>query len=210
MSNETCYAPDRIDGEICSGHGECVCGLCKCESTEEGRYSGRYCEKCPTCSDRCEEFKHCVQCQMYKTGPLDEEACAKNCTKFTPIGVEKVEAKEENEEVLCSLFYDEDDCSFAYLYYFDEQNRVVVKAQQERKCPPKVFLLGIVLGVMAAIVLIGLAILLLWKLFTTIKDKREFAKFEKERQMAKWDTGENPIYKQATSTFKNPTYAGKG
>nr|CAD7393555.1 unnamed protein product [Timema cristinae] len=27
--------------------------------------------------------------------------------------------------------------------------------------------------------------------------------------MAKWDTGENPIYKQATSTFKNPTYAGK-
>ncbi|XP_017782378.1 PREDICTED: integrin beta-PS-like [Nicrophorus vespilloides] len=208
MSNETCKAPGLADGEICSGHGDCKCGVCKCENTEEGRYSGKYCEKCPTCSDRCEEFKHCVQCQMYKTGPFDENVCAKNCTKFTPIGVEQVEAKEENDENLCA-FYDDDDCRFAYVYYFDEFNKVVVKAQQDRECPAKVFLVGIVLGVIAAIVFIGLAILLLWKLLTTIHDRREFAKFEKERMMAKWDTGENPIYKQATSTFKNPTYAGK-
>jgi len=45
-----------------------------------------------------------------------------------------------------------------------------------------------VLGVIGAIVLIGLALLLLWKLLTTIHDRREFAKFEKERMMAKWDT----------------------
>jgi len=47
---------------------------------------------------------------------------------------------------------------------------------------------GIVLGVIGAIVLIGLALLLLWKLLTTIHDRREFAKFENERMMAKWDT----------------------
>lgn len=51
-----------------------------------------------------------------------------------------------------------------------------------------VALAGIVLGVIGAIVLIGLALLLLWKLLTTIHDRREFAKFENERQMAKWDT----------------------
>jgi hypothetical protein len=45
-----------------------------------------------------------------------------------------------------------------------------------------------VLGVIGAIVLIGLALLLLWKLLTTIHDRREFARFEKERMMAKWDT----------------------
>lgn len=49
-------------------------------------------------------------------------------------------------------------------------------------------MLGIVLGVIAAIVLIGLALLLLWKLLTTIHDRREFARFEKERMMAKWET----------------------
>ena len=39
-----------------------------------------------------------------------------------------------------------------------------------------------------AIVAIGLALILMWKVFTTIHDRREFARFEKERMMAKWDT----------------------
>lgn len=204
-SNDTCIPPGG--GEICSGHGVCECGVCKCDEEEEGRYSGRYCDKCPTCPGRCEELKYCVQCQVYKTGPLSEEECAKNCT-FVPTVVDVVQASEENDENLCA-YYDEDDCRFAYVYSYDPQGKVVVRAQQERECPAQVYILGIVLGVIGAIVLIGLALLLLWKLLTTIHDRREFAKFEKERMMAKWDTGENPIYKQATSTFKNPTYAGK-
>lgn len=169
---------------------------------------------------------------MYKTGPLaeSEEMCATNCTLFVPIGVKQVVLEDKNDEHLCT-FYDEDDCRFQFKYSDNNpEDKVVVVAQQERECPPKVFMLGIVLGVIAAIVLIGLAILLLWKLLTTIHDRREFARFEKERMMAKWDTvrfrrhfifvlifrlspilfqGENPIYKQATSTFKNPTYAGQ-
>lgn len=52
----------------------------------------------------------------------------------------------------------------------------------------QLFILGIVLGVIAAIVLVGLALLMLWKMVTTIHDRREFARFEKERMMAKWDT----------------------
>lgn len=63
-----------------------------------------------------------------------------------------------------------------------------MEAQEERECPPKVFLLGVILGVIAVIVLVGLAILFVWKLLTTIHDRREFAKFEKERMMARWDT----------------------
>ncbi|XP_017489485.1 PREDICTED: integrin beta-PS-like isoform X2 [Rhagoletis zephyria] len=206
-SNDTCIPPNG--GEICSGHGECECGVCKCKSTDEGRYSGKYCEKCPTCAGRCHELKDCVQCQMYKTGPLkDENDCAVNCTDtFVPIGEEKIVIDEEKDEQLC-IFYDEDDCKFTFKYS-EVNDKIEVHAQQERECPPKVFMLGIVLGVIAAIVLVGLAILLLWKLLTTIHDRREFARFEKERMNAKWDTGENPIYKQATSTFKNPMYAGK-
>ena len=56
-----------------------------------------------------------------------------------------------------------------------------------RECPEHFNPLGIALGVIAAVVLIGLAFLLLWKLLTTIHDRREFARFEKERMMAKWD-----------------------
>lgn len=42
-----------------------------------------------------------------------------------------------------------------------------------------------------------------------IHDRREFAKFEKEKMNAKWDTGENPIYKSAVTTVVNPKYEGK-
>ncbi|XP_060528890.1 integrin beta-PS isoform X2 [Cylas formicarius] len=208
-SNAGCYAPDVIHGQICSGHGTCECGVCKCENSEENRYSGKFCEKCPTCPDRCLEFKDCVQCQQYKTGPL-KDSCDTNCSHVpVPIAVDRVEVNEENNEYLCR-YTDEDHCQFQYVYYYDKERQLHMRVQEERTCPPKVFVLGIVFGVIAAIVLIGMAILLLWKLLTTIHDRREFAKFEKERMMAKWDTGENPIYKQATSTFKNPTYAGKG
>ncbi|XP_066139996.1 integrin beta-PS isoform X2 [Euwallacea fornicatus] len=210
-STAGCYPPDVIGGEICSGHGTCVCGACVCEDTQESRYSGKFCEKCPTCPDRCLEFRDCVQCQMYQKGPLKKPSdCSANCTNVpVPVAVDKVEAIEENNEYLCH-YTDEDHCQFTYVYYYDIERKLHIRAQEERTCPPEIFVLGIVFGVIAAIVLIGMAILLLWKLLTTIHDRREFAKFEKERMMAKWDTGENPIYKQATSTFKNPTYAGKG
>ncbi|XP_056640802.1 integrin beta-PS isoform X1 [Diorhabda sublineata] len=209
-SNASCYAPGVIDGKICSGHGRCECGVCICDSNEEGPYSGKFCDRCPTCSDRCSEFKECVQCQQYQTGPLkNPEDCSSNCTKFTPSSADVITVDAKNSEVLCA-YYDEDECRFKYVYYFDTENKIQVRAQKNRDCPEKVYVPGIVLGVIAAIVLIGMAVLLLWKLLTTIHDRREFARFEKEKMMAKWDTGENPIYKQATSTFKNPTYAGKG
>lgn len=125
---------------------------------------------------------------MYQTGPLaNENDCAANCTLFTPTSVDVVQADEENNEHIC-VFFDENDCRFAFVYNDSDEDDIKVRAQQELECPPKVFVLGIVLGVIAAIVLIGLAILLLWKLLTTIHDRREFARFENERRMAKWDT----------------------
>ena len=50
-SNETCITPygEHIN-KLCSGQGECVCGECKCAETQDGQYSGRYCEECPVSS----------------------------------------------------------------------------------------------------------------------------------------------------------------
>ena len=56
------------------------------------------------------------------------------------------------------------------------------------ECPKPVDVLAIVLGVVLGIVFVGLALLLIWKLLTTIQDRRELASFEKERKNAKWDT----------------------
>lgn len=124
---------------------------------------------------------------MYKTGNLTEEQCRKTCSDFLAESVKVVIVDVDNDEVPC-YGIDEYDCKYNFVYYYDGQNCLKVRAQKERECPPPVYVLGIVLGVIAAIVLIGLAFLLLWKLLTTIHDRREFARFEKERMNAKWDT----------------------
>jgi len=123
--------------------------------------------------------------------------------------VEKAEEFVHEDERLCTEI-DDDDCRFTFVYgYNNKTGQLQVWVQKTKECPVEVDILGIVLGVIGAIVAIGIALILMWKVFTTVHDRREFAKFEKERMMAKWDTGENPIFKQATSTFKNPTYNGK-
>lgn len=56
------------------------------------------------------------------------------------------------------------------------------------ECPTGPDIIPIVAGLVAGIVLIGLALLFIWKLLMIIHDRREFAKFEKEKMNAKWDT----------------------
>lgn len=55
-------------------------------------------------------------------------------------------------------------------------------------CPKGPDILVVLLSVAGAILFLGLAALLIWKLLVTIHDRREFAKFEEERALAKWDT----------------------
>lgn len=159
-------------------------------------------------------MKACVQCQVFNSGELFEQVDENGVDKcslcpFKPEIVEKAEEEVKNDERLCT-FIDDDDCRFTFVYgYKNDTGELQVWVQETKECPVVVDIMGIVLGVIGAIVAIGLALILMWKVFTSIHDRREFAKFEKERMLAKWDTGENPIFKQATSTFKNPTYAGK-
>ncbi|KPP58334.1 hypothetical protein Z043_123850 [Scleropages formosus] len=56
-------------------------------------------------------------------------------------------------------------------------------------CPKGPDILVVLLSVAGAILILGLAALLVWKLLVTIHDRREFAKFEEERSRAKWDAG---------------------
>lgn len=55
-------------------------------------------------------------------------------------------------------------------------------------CPKGPDILVVLMAVAGAILFLGLAGLLIWKLLVTVHDRREFAKFEEERAKAKWDT----------------------
>lgn len=201
-SISNCAPPGYTDPkDICSGHGKCVCNKCECDQT--GGYSGQYCNKCPTCNTKCNELKDCVQCKVHESGPYTKEKCDAECTHNITI-VEYL--KVADDDLFCSA-YDDQDCRFTYIYEM-VGNHISILAQKNKECPPQARIPGVVFSVILSIVLIGLAFLLMWKFITSMRDRREFAKFEKERMMAKWDAGQNPIYKQATSTFKNPMYCG--
>ncbi|EFO18475.1 integrin beta pat-3 [Loa loa] len=203
LSLDSCMA---ANGKVCNGQGECICGRCRCFSDGPGnRYSGPKCEICPTCPSKCVEHKPCVMCQQWQTGPYNETQCDE-CI-FTVIPVKELPVLNDTTE--CQFVDPSDDCTFYFLYYEDQRtDNLTVWVKEEKDCPPPVPVLAIVLGVIAGIVILGLILLLVWKLLTVLHDRAEFAKFDSERLLAKWDTNENPIYKQATTTFKNPVYVG--
>ena len=91
---------------------------------------------------------------------------------------------------------------YVALHYFTDSNGNTV----DRLCPPGPDFIGVAFGVIACIVAVGLVTILLWKAFTSIHDRKEFARFEQERQKMKFSSHSNPIFKQATTTIQNPLF----
>lgn len=188
-TNDTCRA-SVDDTSLCSGHGECVCGECQCEKTEDNRRFGRFCEKCPTCAAKCRDFKDCVQCEVYGTGPLSKKQglCKENCTNiFSLVKVETLGEIQSEEEQFCTV-YDENLCRFDFIYNDRDEKQIIVRTDQTLICSPKVLPFNVIISIVGSIVLIGLGTLLLWKFITMIQYRREFSRFEEERQKACWNT----------------------
>ncbi|XP_052824278.1 integrin beta-PS isoform X2 [Octopus bimaculoides] len=197
-SNDSCIA---LSTElICNGQGHCDCGTCKCFETT--LYRGPTCEECPTCPGKCNETKACVQCSIFQTGQLTVEECGK-CQNIV-----NVKELRDDENLKHCRLVDEDDCIVFYTYEYNNKSELLIEVKEKKSCPTSVNVIAIVVGVIVGIVAVGLALLLIWKLITTIQDHRELAKFENERNKAQWNAGENPIYKPCTTVFKNPQYVG--
>ncbi|CAK9831191.1 Integrin beta-PS [Anthophora retusa] len=214
-TNSTCTPSNDVTAEVCSGRGDCICGSCHCHEKDNVRYSGQYCEECPTCPGQlCEVLKDYVECVAYNSGPLIKNGkCEQYLHEIDIVDkiVEDPEKDQENGAHICRTPGDAG-CTFVFKYeYYRGGNRGDIKifkiqAEKERTCPVPINVLGVAVGLIVSTVILGFLILLIWKILTTIHDRREYAKFEQERKLAKWDRGDNPLYKQATLTFKNPTY----
>jgi len=69
---------------------------------------------------------------------------------------------------------------------------------------------AIVLGCMGGIVAVGLGIVLAYRLSVEIYDRREYRRFEKERQQLNWKQDSNPLYRSAITTTVNPHFQEAG
>ncbi|XP_072028362.1 integrin beta-1-A-like [Amphiura filiformis] len=197
-STDGCRSPD---GTICnSGAGVCECGKCVCNDTS--KYRGSTCFECKDCPGACEEHKPCVQCKAFNSGEYAGEPECDEC----PYNITIVEELSRRTGFQECIFRDDDDCLYVFTHERLPNGTYIIEVDDDKVCPDKSAILWMIIGIIVGILLVGLVLLLIWRLLTYIHDRREFNNFEKERENARWEAGENPIYKPSTSVFKNPTY----
>ena len=128
-----------------------------------------------------------------------------------------------DDERLCG-FYDETTCKFFFVY---NEFEGTIRVKRHKECSAPADAVAIASGVIGGILLIGLAVLALGKILTTIHDRIEYSRFEKERAVARWGAvrftsvsilascyfhvvylfqGDNPLYRRPTSTYVNPAF----
>nr|DBA19988.1 TPA: hypothetical protein GDO54_015730 [Pyxicephalus adspersus] len=189
----------KAGGSICSGRGKCECNKCTCK---EG-YIPPFCETCPGCPSACPRFGPCVECYI-KQGEQSSRNCTHACPGVTAEKVDKI-----TEETFCRE-KDSENCWMQYvLQENDGEDSYTIKYTLKRECPEAPNLLAIVGGTIGGVLLIGVICLLIWKCITEVKDRREYQRFEKEKQKTQWKDQINPIFSEATTTVKNPHFDGE-
>uniref|UniRef100_A0A671RYB6 Integrin beta n=1 Tax=Sinocyclocheilus anshuiensis TaxID=1608454 RepID=A0A671RYB6_9TELE len=187
-----CHKHGIKNSDMChNGNGTVECGVSQCTLTKH--VTGSSC------------LRECVQCRAFGTGEK-KDTCERDCSYFNLIKVkdrDKLPQPVQAFPLMHCKERDANDCWFYYTYAVNNTEKEV-HVVDALECPAGPDIIPIVAGVVTGIVLIGLALLLIWKLLMIIHDRREFAKFEKEKM-----NGENPIYKSAVTTVINPKYEGK-
>lgn len=201
-SNTTCLTKN---GKICNGYGVCECGVCKCNVSSG--YKGRTCEDCPSCPNKCSADKECVKCIKMKTNEAENNssACNKICKHKEVEIVETFENPTEGEQKLC--LFEFNDCIIHHQTIKRNGVEIVqIRKAQESDCTKEIDIKMLIALIVGGIFFIGILILVIWKLVVRYYDKREMARFNEDREKAKWTQQSNPIYEPASTTFKNPTH----
>ncbi|KRT78632.1 hypothetical protein AMK59_7947 [Oryctes borbonicus] len=207
-SKASCIAPKSQGEEVCSGRGLCVCGECKCN--EESNYFGKFCEESPSDpGQRCSELFECIKASVFNSTSLDaNDLDDMNCTNHNFRLTDKINEGNLAENVKICREIDDAGCTVVFTYKYLKDETLDIQIQEERLCPKPLdvwAIVAIVLSILAG----GLIMLIIWKVFMNIHDANEYAKFLKSTQDSKWSADENPIYKQASTTFTNPVFGLK-
>lgn len=84
------------------------------------------------------------------------------------------------------VFIDIEGCSTSFNYNYDHYNEVFVRVSEENECPMQVNVPVIVGSIAGIVFLVGLIILLIFRLVIWYKDTQEYKKFQLEVEKTKF------------------------
>ncbi|XP_046835815.1 integrin beta-nu [Vespa crabro] len=201
--NNLCIAPGS--DEICGNHGYCDCGHCRCNTTAPDGlyYRGTFCESSASSggSDLCVLYNSCVNATV-EISQDAEKLCHTNTSFYQ---IQRVESVDTGNEHYCFIrtVKDRTTCIIPYIYHFNKDNTVTLMIA-DKSCRTSLHVALIPGIIFLAIMIMGIIGLCIWKCWIAIQDKREYVKFEQERQKTVYCLDENPLFKPATTRFNVP------
>ncbi|XP_032788871.2 integrin beta-PS [Daphnia magna] len=170
------------------------------------------CDQCPceradnvSCPTSCKEITYCVEPGRI---PPDEDAdkIAFECSLLN------VTKDDEFSPKLfpfrkCAIIDNSTGCRRDFVYGYTENDDKLV-LYNNTICLPNIAIpvSKIAFMMMGALVAVGLALLLLWRLFLFMYDRKEYARFINESKNAKWTADNNPLYVEASVNYSNPAF----
>ncbi|XP_057655948.1 integrin beta-3-like isoform X4 [Diorhabda carinulata] len=189
--------------EICSGHGRCDCNKCSCFAGSIGGYCER--NQNNTSNIVCERYEEEVANVLMNNGTYHVE---------TEYGVVQINDETDKGELTCnqkvdismcqtSLYEGNSLCILEYCYYKSEQNQNTMIIAARKICTMTAGLKVIFSGalVVAAILILGVLLILAYKLRMYREERAEYKKFINANKNA---VEMNPIYRSPLVEYTNP------
>ncbi|XP_063808171.1 integrin beta-7 [Pseudophryne corroboree] len=192
LDTSACITPSGI----CSGHGKCECNKCVCEKG----YFNKLCSECPGCQTLCQKHSACAECKAFGTGPLRDN-CSLSCTLVSVTMIKASESVGEDRDGWCQ---EKTEDTLLTFHVAEDKGLVTIHVQEkeENAYQTNRLIFGLVLG----IVLLGLLVIVSYRIIVELFDRREYQRFLKERKNEQWNDAQNPLYKSATTTVLNPNF----
>ncbi|XP_068621175.1 integrin beta-PS-like [Battus philenor] len=205
-----CFKPKTpcvIDSKVCNNRGKCDCGACKCDPTSQWDarfFQDKFCRvmPCPDCHNRqCELLKSCGICHhSNRVNCTDCDAAIKVNVTQTLNDVDTT-----NSQWNVCHFEVNQICYSRYMYrYNDKDYSIELVVQTDVDCAESYYMFGGTF--LLALILIGTATVVGWKLLMDARDRREYKQFKKQQLEDMSETRPNPCFKSPTMTFSNPAF----